>query len=103
MKSRFAGDQITQILEEQSANEQEAEICQRNGISQSLCYQWKAKFHGIAVSTSLIWPRCQAEFYCILVKQRRTKMTKIRSTVTQIVKILKRVEGGLDITDFCRE
>ena len=30
-------------------------------------------------------------------------MTKIRSTVTQIVKILKRVEGGLDITDFCRE
>ena len=52
MKSRFTGDQITQILEEQSASEQEAEICQRNGISQPLCYRWKAKFDGIAVSTS---------------------------------------------------
>lgn len=49
-KSRFSEAQIIDVLREQEAGGETAEVCRRHGISAQTFYRWKARYGGLDVS-----------------------------------------------------
>ena len=49
-KTRFTGEQIVKIPQQQEAGMKAREICQEHGISDQTFYNWKAKYGGMTVS-----------------------------------------------------
>jgi len=50
MKQRFSDEQIIQMLKEQEAGENAADLCRRYGISQGTFYKYKSKYGGMEPS-----------------------------------------------------
>lgn len=49
-RSRFAEEQIIQILNEAQAGMKVEELCRKHGISGPTYYNWKSKFGGMTIS-----------------------------------------------------
>jgi putative transposase len=49
-KSRFTETQILSILKEADAGLKVSDICRKHGISDSIYYNWKAKYGGMSAS-----------------------------------------------------
>ena len=56
-RSRFSEEQIIGILKESEAGAKTSELCRRHGISEQTFYRWKAKYGGLATSTSEVVTR----------------------------------------------
>ena len=50
MKTRFTEEQIIQMIKEQEADEQTADVCRRYGISQGTFYKYRSKYGGMEPS-----------------------------------------------------
>src|SRR5262245_27606326 len=49
-RSRFAQEQIINVLRQQEAGARTEEVCRRHGIGAGTLYKWKAKFGGLEAS-----------------------------------------------------
>ena len=49
-KSRFTESQILSILKEADAGLKVSDICRKHGISDSIYYNWKAKYGGMSAA-----------------------------------------------------
>lgn len=49
-KSRFSGEQIIEMIQEQEAGLPTVEVCRKHGLSPASFYKMKAKYGGLEVS-----------------------------------------------------